>query len=66
MPDTPRPKDFPALPSFDDAKYYAVKLYRAAHYAGRDLSPADTYVMRGDVCKEIGEAVYSAEESKEP
>lgn len=66
MPDKPRPQEFAALPSFDDAKYYTVHLYRAVEWGGRTFSPAATLTLRGDIAKEIAAAIFTAEEASEP
>lgn len=61
-----RPAEFAALPSFDDAKYYAVQLYRPAEHAGRHLTPASKLILRGDVAKEIADSIFTAEETAAP
>jgi len=62
MSDTPRPTDFPALPAFADDKYYTVQLYRAADWAGRHFTASAKLTLRGDIAKEIGDAIFTAEE----
>lgn len=50
------------LPTFKAAKYYDVKLYKAAQYARRTFTPHDKLKLRGDVAQQIVDAIWTAQE----
>ena len=59
-------ESFPPLPSFADDAYYRVQLWRSVRYGGRNFSPADRQIVRGDIAKKIAKAIHSAEPAATP
>jgi hypothetical protein len=61
-----RPRSLPPLPDFVDDAYYRVQLWRSIRYGGRNFSPADRQIVRGDVAKKIAKVIHSAELAPAP
>ncbi len=51
----------PKLPTFKDGERYRVRLAKPVTVRGRVRRPSDSHVFKGKVCREIIDAIESAE-----